>query len=62
MNNEKWPEVKLKIKEKFSKLSDRDIDGVKGSIDKLTSKVENVYHYTKGKAQTECKPFTASLS
>jgi len=62
MNNEKWSDVKVKIKKKFNKLSDSDIDGVKGSIGKLTSKVEQAYNYSKDKAQTECRPFAESLS
>lgn len=42
MNNEKWSDVKVRIKKKFNKLSDSDIDGVKGSMGKLTSKLSKL--------------------
>ena len=34
-----WKETKGKIKAKFGKLSDADIDGLNGHMDQLTSKV-----------------------
>lgn len=54
---QQWDEVKTKIQAKFSKLSSEDIDGLKGHMDQLTSKVQKVYNYDKAKAELECKPF-----
>ena len=56
-----WKQTKGKIKEKFGKLSDSDIDSLNGHMDQLSSKVEKVYQYDKEKAQRECKAFTDSL-
>ena len=56
-----WKETKTKIKERFGKLSDSDIDGLNGHMDQLTSKVQKAYEYDKTKAEAECKCFTESL-
>jgi uncharacterized protein YjbJ (UPF0337 family) len=56
-----WKETKGKIKAKFGKLSDSDIDGLNGHMDQLTVKVQKAYEYDKPKADKECKAFTDSL-
>ncbi len=56
-----WKETKGKIKAKFGKLSDSDIDGLNGHMDQLSSKVQKVYEYDKTKAESECKAFNDSL-
>lgn len=56
-----WPELKEKIKSKFVKLSDSDVEDLNGHMDRLTSKVRNVYNYDQKKAESECKTFNASL-
>ena len=56
-----WKETKGKIKEKFGKLSDADIEGLHGHMDQLSSKVQKVYAYDKAKAESECKLFNESL-
>lgn len=56
-----WTALKGKIKNKFGKLSDSDIDGLNGHMDRLTSKVQKAYSYDQGKAEKECKAFTATL-
>lgn len=56
-----WKETKSKIKTKFGKLSDSDIDGLNGHMDQLQVKVQKAYQYDKDKAEQECKAFTDSL-
>ena len=56
-SKEEWKEVKNKIKTKFGKLSDSDIDGLNGHMDRLASKVQKVYSYDQSKAARECKEF-----
>ncbi len=56
-----WDELKTKIKGKFGKLNDADIESLKGKMDQLPSKVQKVYSYDKIKAEKECKTFTDSL-
>lgn len=56
-----WKETKGKIKAKFGKLSDSDIEGLHGHMDQLPSKVQKAYKYEKAKAELECKNFTDSL-
>ena len=56
-----WKETKSKIKAKFGKLSDSDIDGLNGYMDQLPKKVQKAYQYDEGTAEQECKTFTNSL-
>ncbi len=56
-----WEETKSKIKAKFGKLSDSDIEGLKGHMDQLPVKIQKVYQYDKVKAEEESKAFTDSL-
>lgn len=63
-DNKKTPEwnvVKGKIKTKFGKFNDADIESLKGHMDQLQSKVQKVYNYSEDKAKAECKAFNASL-
>lgn len=56
-----WKEVKGKIKAKFGKLSDSDIDGLNGHMDRLQGKVQKAYNYSEDKAKQECKTFNESI-
>ncbi len=56
-----WKVTKGKIKAKFGKLSDSDIESLNGHMDQLTSKVQKAYMYDKTKAEKECKAFNESL-
>ena len=56
-----WKETKGKIKAKFGKLSDSDLEGLNGHMDQLSSKVQKAYDYDKTKAEKECKVFNESL-
>ena len=56
-----WKETKTKIKAKFGKLSDSDIESLNGNMDQLTSKVQKAYDYDRSKAEQECRSFNESL-
>lgn len=56
-----WKNTKSKIKNKFSKLSDSDISSLEGHMDKLPTRLEKVYGYSKEKAKTESEAFTQSM-
>lgn len=56
-----WPEVKGKIKAKWGKFADSDIDSFKDNMNLIAAKVEKVYGITKDKAEQEYKDFTKSI-
>ena len=56
-----WKETKQRIKEKFGKLSDNDIEGLNGHMDQLQSKVQKAYSYDNIKAEQECAAFNKTL-
>ena len=56
-----WKVTKSKIKEKFGKLSNADIDGLNGHLERLSVIVQKIYGYDKVKTESECKEFLAKL-
>jgi uncharacterized protein YjbJ (UPF0337 family) len=61
MSTSEWKQVKGKIKAKFGKLSDDDIDGLHGHMDRLQAKVKKAYAYSEDKAKSECEAFNKSI-
>ena len=57
-----WTELKGKIKSKWAKLTDGDIDELKGDMEQLSGKLQKTYGYAKDKAEKEFKEFKSSLS
>jgi uncharacterized protein YjbJ (UPF0337 family) len=53
-----WNETREKIKNKFGKLNDKQLDGLNGHIDRLPGIVQDVYNYDYSRAVEECKPFS----
>jgi uncharacterized protein YjbJ (UPF0337 family) len=61
-NSENWPDVKGKIKAKYSKLPDDAINSVKGDIDQLSTKLQGKeYGYSKEQAEQEVKTFKQTI-
>lgn len=56
-----WNEVKSKIKSKWSKFSDNEIDSLKGNLEALSDKIQKVYGYAKDRAEREYNEFKTSL-
>lgn len=56
-----WNEIKGKIRTKFSKLSNEEIDGFNGHMDAAVSKIKKVYGYTQEQAEGELADFRSVL-
>ncbi len=56
-----WTDLRGKIKSKWSKLADADVDSFKGNMHLIADKVQAAYGYTKDKAQQEYTDFKKSL-
>jgi uncharacterized protein YjbJ (UPF0337 family) len=56
-----WSEIRGKIKARFGKLTDENIDSMKGSLDQLSSRLQSAYGYAKEQADKESTSFTTSL-
>lgn len=57
-----WTELRGKIQAKWAKLTDNDLDEVKGDLSQVTGKIQKAYGYAKEKAEEEYKTFKASLA
>ena len=55
-----WVELKKKIKDSFGKLSETDIESLKGNIDNLSAKLQKTYGYAKEEADKKLTEFTKS--
>jgi uncharacterized protein YjbJ (UPF0337 family) len=56
-DNKQWNVTRGKIKTKFGKLNDKQLDGLNGHMEKLPGLVQEVYKYDHSKAIQECKAF-----
>ena len=52
-----WNELKGKVKQQWSKLTEDDLGTIKGSVTELTGRLQKVYGYTKEKALEEFEDF-----
>ena len=57
-----WTELKGKIKAKWAKLTDHDLDEVKGNMEVLAGKLQKKYGYSKDEAAQEYDSFKATLN
>ena len=57
-----WKEIKGKIKEKWGKFNDDEIETLNGHLDQLSGKIQKTYGYAKEKAETEYQDFTKSIA
>lgn len=56
-----WKVMKRKIQNRFGKLSETDLEGLNGHMDRLPSKVQKAYNYDQKKATQECNAFNKTL-
>lgn len=56
-----WDTVKSKIKHKWKKIDEVDLDEMKGNLEMLSDKLQSIYSYPKSKADKEASEFKASL-
>ena len=57
-----WTEIKSKIKTQWAKLSDDDLEAVKGNLEQITGKIQQVYGYGKEQAESEFNSFKKTLT
>ena len=57
-----WNELKGKIKTKWAKLTDDDVESFKGNLDQISGKIQKTYGYAKEKADGEYRDFQQSLT
>lgn len=56
-----WTDLKLKIKNKWNKLTDEEIEICKDNLESISSKIQLVYGYAKEKAEKEYEDFKSSI-
>ena len=65
MNTDKtqteWTELKGKIKQKWNKLADADVESFKGNMQAIPAKLQSAYGYTKDKADAEFAELNETL-
>jgi uncharacterized protein YjbJ (UPF0337 family) len=57
-----WSDIKEKIKEKWSKFTNEEIESFKENLDKIATKIQQVYGFAKERAEEEYKEFKEFLS
>ena len=56
-----WKEIKGRIKSKWGKFVDADVESFKGNLHLIAAKVQSVYGMTKDKAEMEYADFKKAL-
>lgn len=56
-----WDSIKTKIKHKWKKFEDKDIESMKENLDMLSDKLQGIYSYPKSRADKEMKEFKTTL-
>lgn len=57
----KWEENKVKVRERWGRLSNEQLDQINGYYDELTRLLRERYGYTKDKARQEVDEFLGRL-
>lgn len=52
-----WEEIKGKVKTKWAKLTDQDLEKIDGSYKQLSGKLQKIYGYTAAEAEDEISEF-----
>lgn len=58
----KWTEMKGQVKEKWGKLTDDDLDVIRGKRDQLAGKIQQRYGVAKEAAEREINDFERSCN
>ena len=56
-----WPNVKAKIKAKWSKLNDQEVESLKDNLDKVSAQIQKTYGITKDQAEKQFSDFKLTL-
>lgn len=57
-----WNEIKGKIRTKFAKFTDDDLESFKGHLDQIAGKLQKVYGYAQERAEKEYNELKASFN
>jgi len=52
-----WLQMRGKVKEKWGKLTDDDLDTISGQFDQLVGTIQEKYEMTRSKAEAEVNEF-----
>ncbi|MCU4674381.1 CsbD family protein [Catenovulum sp. 2E275] len=58
----KWEQYKGKAQQKWGKLTDDDLDVIKGNQKELAGRIQELYGISKEEAEEEMKAFSRSLN
>ena len=58
--SDNWTSTKAKLKHKFDKFTDENLDAFKDSMDGLSAKLQSVYGYAKDRADKEVADFKSA--
>jgi len=58
---ENWTEIRTKIKTKWDKFADADLDGFKGNMHLIPEKIQKTYGIAKDKAELEYNEFKKTI-
>jgi hypothetical protein len=58
----RWPEVREMIKMNWDRIDEEEIDLFRGKLDLLSDKIQQVYHYSKERADCEIMEFKRALN
>jgi uncharacterized protein YjbJ (UPF0337 family) len=61
-SHSKWPEIREKLKLKWDKFEDNDLDDLKGHLDLLSEKIQTRYAVDKEFADSEMYTFKGQLN
>ncbi|HXK61739.1 MAG TPA: CsbD family protein [Acidobacteriota bacterium] len=56
-----WKQIKGKLKEKWGKFTDDDLEMLEGKRDQIIGKLQEKYGYTRERAEQEYNEFEGSL-
>lgn len=56
-----WTELRAKIKQRWNKLTDEDIESAKDQMEKITGKVQKTYGLAKKQARKDFEDFKNAL-
>ncbi|GEM_PF-672255 len=58
----RWPEVREMIKMNWDLIEEEELDGFRGKLDLLSDKIQQVYCYSKERADNELLEFKKALN
>lgn len=56
-----WKELKGKIKSKWARFTDNDLNAVEGNMDEIVGRLQKTYGYAQDRAKQEYQDFKATL-